>query len=638
MPMVNRIAWRRLDRLVEVQQRNRETHSPVISLFRWWARRPHAVAGAILDAACEEFGRESFLVADPFSGGGTVAFEAARRGHTVYAQDLYPWPSMGLATALTRADSEKLVRACRELLEKLEPYRACYQWADGALKFELTHVIRVRVAPCLNCREPIYLFRDPFLSLASRRKGERRAFFGCAACGGVSLRAVASRSFRCDSCARRSAPERTKVYSPKPTVSCPHCKFESDLASSLCSAPAWKPVLVQVREVESSKNASPTLRAVKVGDPIDDIAGSEGAAALRVAIPAGVETAHLLRDGFLQWGDLYTHRQSQTLLAALREVDGLAFPAAVKARLRLAVLGACEMAGYLCRWARTHPKTFEALANHRYSRSTVVTETNLLSPIGRGTLPRRLQAAEKGLRWLQKTTMPVRTVLCSADAKRRHLRRGALIAIGSSGRQILKEGAAQLVVTDPPYHDDLQYGELARLFHAWLSVAAPLPPPTEEAEAVPNAVRGTNTERYEQIVKDCLAESKRTLAPDGRLVLTFHNNDLAAWTALRDALSGAGFFVVGLATVSAENAADHSKRDKNSFLCDLVIECVPRTEDSTRTTDVVVCGRSNTTQRRNLLAIGLALAETVNGRLGSGLKESFEEHLSRMGGTSRLLG
>ncbi len=633
MAIVNRIEWAELDRLVEVQQRNRETHVPVISLFRWWARRPHAVAGAILDAATAEFDSDSFLVADPFSGGGTVAFEAVRRGHTVYAQDLYPWPSSGLATALNKARPAELVRAGQELLEKLEPYRSLYQWSEGARQFELTHVIRVRVAPCQHCHSSIHLFRDPFVSLASRRKDERKAFLGCEACGGVSLRALGALSFKCDSCGRRSAAGQASSYNLRPTVSCPHCGCGSELASLLATVPSWRPVLVQVREIEQSKKVSPTLRAVKVGDPVSDINKCEGNAALHVAIPPGVETAHLLREGFRHWTDLYTNRQAQTLLGALREVDRLKFTTAVRDRLRLAVIGACEMAGYLCRWSRTHPKAFEALANHRYSRSTVVVETNLLSPVGRGTIPRRLKAAEKGLTWLQETAMPERTVFCSANSKRRPLRRGALIVTGSSSRQILQDGAARLVVTDPPYHDDLQYGELARLFHAWLSVQNSTPPPTEEAEAVPNAVRGTSTEKYEQIVKECLAESRRTLSPDGRLVLTFHNNNLAAWTALRNALSGAGFFVVGLATVSAENSADHSKRNRRSFLCDLVIECAPR-EGS----QVAVSGRNDTEQRRNLLAVGLALAESVNSRCGSSLRVSFEAHLRRMGETEKLIG
>jgi adenine-specific DNA methylase len=102
MALIDHVSWRSLDRLVISQQKNRSAHAPVISLYRWWARRPHCFAGAVLDAAKHEFRREPFLVADPFSGGGTVAFEAARRSLAIYAQDLYPWPSQGLATALYR--------------------------------------------------------------------------------------------------------------------------------------------------------------------------------------------------------------------------------------------------------------------------------------------------------------------------------------------------------------------------------------------------------------------------------------------------------------------------------------------------------------------------------------------------------
>src|SRR5258707_6874972 len=82
MALIDHVNWSKLDAVVTRQQRNRSAHSPVISLFRWWARRPHSFAGALLDAARIEFGRQSFLVADPFSGGGTVAFEASRRSRS----------------------------------------------------------------------------------------------------------------------------------------------------------------------------------------------------------------------------------------------------------------------------------------------------------------------------------------------------------------------------------------------------------------------------------------------------------------------------------------------------------------------------------------------------------------------------
>lgn len=86
MRLLDHVNWGGLDRQVIRQQRNRSAHAPVISLYPWWARRPHSFAGAILDAARKEFRDRAFLVADPFSGGGTVAFEARRRGLPMYAQ------------------------------------------------------------------------------------------------------------------------------------------------------------------------------------------------------------------------------------------------------------------------------------------------------------------------------------------------------------------------------------------------------------------------------------------------------------------------------------------------------------------------------------------------------------------------
>lgn len=62
---------------------------------------------------------------------------------------------------------------------------------------------------------------------------------------------------------------------------------------------------------------------------------------------------------------------------------------------------------------------------------------------------------------------------------------------------MLINGATHLIFTDPLYHDDLRYGELARLFHAWMAHAGES---VESDEAVPNPVRGATTEHYENKV------------------------------------------------------------------------------------------------------------------------------------------
>src|SRR5437016_2549270 len=201
MAILNRINWGKLDRLARSQQRSRERHSPAISLFRWWARRPHAVAGSILEAARAEFGVSEFLVADPFSGGGTVAFEAVRRHLRIYAQDLYPWPSQGLATALTYAPPDEFENAARTLLQSLDCLRTGYQTtSENHTCWETSHVIRVRTCICIFCSQRLFLYRDPLISLASRKASEAHGFFGCSACGAVNRRRKTIQSFKCGIC------------------------------------------------------------------------------------------------------------------------------------------------------------------------------------------------------------------------------------------------------------------------------------------------------------------------------------------------------------------------------------------------------------------------------------------------------
>ena len=282
------------------------------------------------------------------------------------------------------------------------------------------------------------------------------------------------------------------------------------------------------------------------------------------------------------------------------------------------------MAGYLCRWDRFHPKAIEALANHRYAHTTVAVETNLLSPIGRGTIPRRMAAARRALDWVIGTgRKDTKVTLTPSAGERRRIGREVVVATGSSVRQLPADGSVKLVLTDPPYFDDVQYGELSRLFHLWLGQYREISPPAEALEAVPNRHRKVTGEDYQQRISRCLAECRRTLAPDGTLILTYHNRKFRAWQALCNALVNAGFAVTGLAVVRAENSADHTKRREGSILHDLVLECVPRSGDG-HPPDLATGTELPTDAERELLAMGLALARSVNVQDGSSLKELYE--------------
>jgi putative DNA methylase len=641
MSILCNVSWTEVDRDVQVQQTNREKHSPIISGFRWWARRPHAVVGALLDAAASKFGDAQFVVADPFSGGGTVAFEAARRGLPVYAQDLYPWPTFALASVLRPIEPEEFAEASRELLASLEPHRLPYQRSRDSERWEATQVLRVRVVSCPDCDEDVHLFPEPLVSVASRAAYERDGFFGCAACGAASRASLSAHSFTCEGCSRGWSTREDDTLARNVLVRCPSCGSDVPRSAMSGTPPRWKPVLVQGRSLSEERRTATVLRAVRPGDPVVDTREEPVWSGPR--IPHGVETDHLLASGFQSWSDLYTRRQLRALLGALDTVRELDCSPVIKDRLAVAVLGCCEMPAYLCRWDRYHPKAFEAMANHRYARSTVVVETNLLSPIGRGTLPRRLEASKMALSWLLgQGSRPARVELRSGESCEAPPDNGVFVTTGSSTRQALPDGSVRFVLTDPPYHDDVQYGELARVFHAFLATykGDEAEEPREVDEATPNAVRGGDTQRYEDVIAGCLAESRRVLCENGWLVLTFHNNDLSAWEALGNAISRAGFAVAGLAVVEAENASDHGKRGRKTFLCDLVVECVPLQDGGSQYKQPVVCGIADTEQRKNLLAIGLSLSKRCNrARYGPNepMQNLYLSYLRRLGAKEVLI-
>lgn len=622
--ILSRVDWRRVSVTTQRELHNREIHAPVVSSYRWWARRPHSVMAAILDAAIGRFGND-LTVSDPFSGGGTVTFEAVRRGLKAYAQDLYPWPTTGLATALTTVDPKEMARAASALLGHLDPLRRLYRTPQGA---ELSHVIRVRSTTCGGCRKQYFLFPAALVSLTSRNASDRNAYFGCASCGAVARRSRSIASFGCSACGERFATE-------KPLTGCPHCgQVRSDPLGEV-GPEHWHAVLVQELRIEQ-KQLRARLRPVEIGDPVDFGSASTLHPAFATALAAGVETQRLLDAGFRCWGDLYTERQALALLTGLQHVSDLDEESAVKDRIALAIIGAAEMPALVSRWDRFNLKPFEATANHRYYRGTLVVECNPLSPVGRGTLPRRLASATKAICWLAQSSNPTPRVVSMVPvrASRRPTQWDVLVATGSSRTQALRDGAADIVLTDPPYFSDVQYGELARLFHVWLSIYSPLTAPDESLEAVPNAVRGVSAAEYETTVAECLAESRRTLRVGGRLILTFHNKKLAAWRALAGALQRAGFVVHALAVVRAENGNDHCKRDVDAMLHDLVLECAPV---STRYRTPTLAFEPETVAEKNLAAIGLSVAESIRAGDSSRVDNLYKKRIAKIRACPQLI-
>lgn len=549
------------------------------------------------------------MVSDPFSGGGTVALESARRGLVTYAQDLHPWAIAGLRSALEEVDPDELDEAAQALLEALETERRSLYGTTCPHHGEHSEVLTalwVRHVQCPACQDDVFLFPYSYVSRASRAAEEPWGWWGCAACGGVTRSSMAAHERRCSNCRRRLG-DASRALLRGRRARCPRrsCRHEFD---ALQQSTTWAPALVQRQCTSEGRTAVHLDRPTPAEIRQAAIAEATTPAPLLESIPIGLETGVLHRAGLTSWSSLYTARQIQSLARAADLIEDLPYPARIKNRLRLALCGAGEMAGRVSRWDRHYPKAFEAVANHRFAVTGLSAEVNLLADRGRGVLKRRFEASVRAARWRLEHLPDELRVRRRASTSRRLELDGVLLAHGSSSRQLARDQSVDLVLTDPPYFDDVQYAELAALFLVWARVTGLTGDSVEldlGAEAVANTRRGTDVERYRELLTGILLETRRSLKPHGRMILTYHNTDLRAWWALGRALGDAGFRICALAVAWAENDVDHSKRGRLAFTRDLVIECRPgsRGDDPLMPSDA-----ADDSECHELLAAGRAVA------------------------------
>lgn len=557
------------------ESRNREVHLPPISTYRWWARRTEAVNGALLDAYSEEFGKASIQVADPFAGGGIIPLAAAMRGHQVYAQDLNPWAAEGLAAMFALPSPTRLREGAKELREYCadllsEAYTT--EFSDGR-RAEISHTFRVASAKCSGCGKRERLFPYAMMSLLKRKeRGETDAFLACP--NGHLFHGDIEGPQDCPECGVTTDPE--VKYTGRRYITCNHCDHREKLERRAQDGTwKWEVVLVERGAGRDRELDIPTAEERKKAK----ITQWEPSADLG-PIPEGKETRVLLRHGFTSWNDLYPARQRYVMEHLLEACSEISADPEVSEALRIGILGVAEMAGHCSRWDRWYLKSYEAMASHRFNFTTFTAEPNVwgAKAAGRGTFRRRLRQLERGAEWIREEVSSSFQVEGPLSTKH-HAPNGeeqasdVRVVQGSSESILLPDDSVELVLTDPPYHDDVQYGELSLPFRAWAGQS------TDElaGEAVVNGVteQQENYDNYRTLLRKIFSESRRVLDPGGHLVFSYANRNPAAWTDVLSALQDAGFRAAGYAVLHSENEQDQSKRNVRACTMDFIMDVAP---------------------------------------------------------------
>jgi putative DNA methylase len=535
---------------------------PIYQIHKWFARRLGCVFRALLVGAVtsptadfwrayyEEAELRDITVLDPFVGGGTSVIEALRLGATAIGVDVDP-----VACAITRletaaADLPDLTGALELLKErvarKIAPFHET-QDTHGRRLIILHHFwVQIVSCPCcgyVNEAHPNYVL--------AWNAEQQWAF--CSACGNVSMLPATNENFWCH-CGKE-----TKLWTgvvANGAFTCRECRHREPLIENgrrSQAPPIWKLFAVEAFPAAESRTPVPMAKREflaadhrvlelynEAARQLQEQTRKQQAHLPSSKIKKTYNDRRLIDYGYFRWTDLFNSRQllHLALLAeAIHELDQtIRTPIAIAFSNHLATN--CMMTAYAGGWRRLTP--LFSIRGYRHVPRPV--ELNpWLEGTGRGTFPNAVRQLLRARSFMRKPTEPAIGGGFQATPAIRPQQEPKIICGTARKLTGIRNQSVDLVLTDPPYFDNIAYPELADFYAPWWEMLG-LVKRAERRLVRTDSICGdrnqpTSLHIFARKLGQAFVQIARVLRPHGMLVFTFRHTLPEAWYALALALA-----------------------------------------------------------------------------------------------------
>jgi len=552
-------------------------------------------------------------VLDPFAGGGTTLVESNRLGADVIGYELNPVAWWTEKKSMDDVNLDVLEREFDRILEETREELGDYYTTidpETGQECEVLYYFQSQRVPCLTCDEEVQLFPryqlaktkktrpgalycpnqdcdDRIIELEDRSKGLEEGDKLKFADG--SVRVLAGHEDK----------EPDAVISEDGNEVCPNCEHEFDpndgtygYGKYTCSnghkhdvketlqrrdkRPEFQYFALQYLDPRGNKRikefdehdydqvqeAKDHLNSIRPELPIPN-----------QRIPDGDKTKALLNYNYDEFSELFTSRHLLTFGKLFRKswsVKNKTFSDAdaqnIAELLVTTVSSALERNNNLSVWNYTDSKGASLFKRHAYIPRVQPVEGNLLNSEGtlislKNYFDKVYNAKKYGKRPFEKVknnkTGDVEQFF--VDNENVSEDRVAGLNCKTAERMDEDDESVDLVITDPPYYDNVQYSELSDYFYVWLRESLHEEYEEFNPELVPKAreiVANNSANKDEGFFVESLAnvfsECHRVLKQDGEMVFTYHHNENEAWSVILEALIRSGFTIRGAYPVQSE--------------------------------------------------------------------------------------
>ena len=553
------------------------------------------------------WGRQRLTLLDPFAGGGSIPFEALRYGFDTRAVELNPVAGtilrgtldhpFAFGPSLTHDLGKYGAILSKTLQERMRPYFSAVE--DDARLVGLAY-LWARTVRCPYTGKPLPLAPNWWLQRSGSSGLAARPIFDADAAAArfeiVEVDGIGPGGFD----PANGTVKRGKGRSPwaaDQAVDGDYIKAEAQ--GGRMGAQLYCVAIKKARGGFDFRAPTEADRKA-VAKAEEELAGKLPGWDARGWVPteAYPEVSTDMRPlhyGMPTWADMFSPRQLLALCSYVEALHGL-IPQIEKelpgdrARAVVTYLGmvlskAVNYNSYLASWDPTRKKIRGVFDRHDYAFKWTYGEFDASRNLYPWCLAQVCDAyggiaklAEPAHRVFERarTTVPVQVTQASA-----------------SDLSHIPDGSVDLVLTDPPYYDNVMYGELSDFFYVWLKRTVGSVHPdlfgddlaNKDDEAVANPARFVRLGRkkkqlasgdYERKMAAAFRETHRVLTDDGVLTVMFTHKKVEAWDTLAMSLLEAGFAIRSSWPVHTESEHSLHQAKKNAAKSTILLTCRKR--------------------------------------------------------------
>lgn len=609
--------------LFPLAQREGNSKKPVYQMHKWWARRLGVnFRFFLLNATTQSNIRNKTIwqkffdpdlkmnltVLDPFMGGGTSIVEATKLGARTIGVDLDPLAWFIVNKQICEFD-EAAFRIDWDLIKKdmADKILGYYKTTIHGEKADVIHYFWVELIPCASCGHEFeghihYL-------LHSRKKAEKginpqRVAF-CRSCHKPHELCDGQKTITCE-CGKKTEVENGNLHLGK--YHCPKCHKEGYIKNLSPEVLPLKHRLFAIEYVDPDTGK----REYKEADPDDELNYAKATRDLtrlwdelpipKDAIPReGRTDPRPISFGYEKYHELFNDRQLLCLGLILRRILDVKNEKN-RELLLLAFSDALACNNKFCSYAFGYQKLTPLFGLHAFRRISRPVEGNVWgASIGRGSFSSSVEKVLRGKRYSAKPfeyryeNRETEHVNASKSANANIIEdvnklqecpgQSSFLTIADSRNLFwLPEKSVDLVLTDPPYYDNLAYSEMADFYFVWLKDHVKWTNTGSRQHKPMNdslLVRDDNVEehsRYTEGLSRAFAGCRKAIKDEGIMIFTYHHTNQKAWESVTMALRASDFQVTNCFPVLAEGKSGfHS--DNGNLKWDIVFVCRPGVDD-----------------------------------------------------------